>query len=83
VVRSFCCRTSWIKSRTDGLILNAPAVKINPFAQWSLWGAAQGAKVMPEMPLLPLFKSLTGLVLTDPQAQDRFWKDPLTTRVMH
>ncbi|MDO8416990.1 MAG: lysophospholipase [Agitococcus sp.] len=64
----------------DGLILNAPAVKISPFAQWNLWGAAQGAKMFPEMPSLPLFKSLTGLVLTDKDAQDRFWTDPFTTR---
>ena len=65
---------------TDGLILNAPAVKINPLAQWSLWGQAQMTKAIPEMPMLPLFKSMTGLVLTDPKAQERFWTDPLTTR---
>ena len=68
------------KVTTDGIILNAPAVRINPAAQWSLWGNAQLTKHMPEAPLLPLFKSLTGLVLTDPQAKDRFWTDPLTTR---
>lgn len=65
---------------TDGLILNAPAVKVMPLTQWSLWGQAQIAKVIPETPMLPLFKSLTGFVMTDPQAQKRFWSDPLTTR---
>ena len=35
---------------------------------------------MPELPVLPLFKSLTGFVLTDPQAKERFWSDPLTTQ---
>ncbi len=68
------------KVTLDGLILNAPAVKISPVAQWNLWGAAQSAKLFPEMPSLPLFKSMTGLVLTDKNAQDRFWADPLTTR---
>ena len=68
------------KVTADGLILNAPAVKINPLTQWSLWGNAQVAKVMPELPVLPLFKSLTGFVLTDPQAKERFWSDPLTTQ---
>ena len=49
-----------------------PAVRINPNRSVGLWGNAQLTKHMPEAPLLPLFKSLTGLVPTDPQAKDRF-----------
>ena len=38
-------------------------------------------KAIPEMPMLPLFKSMTGLVFSRiPKHKERFWTDPLTTR---
>lgn len=74
---------------SDGLVLNAPAVQLNPgkflgvpnrFAGFGLWTAAQGAKKLPQAPLLPMWKSFTWTIAKDPAVKDRFWNDPNTTR---
>lgn len=70
---------------SDGLVLNAPAVQLNPgrflgipnrFAGFGLWTAAQGAKNIPETPVLPIWKGFTWTVVRDPAVKQRFWEDP-------
>lgn len=72
---------------SDGLVLNAPAIQLNPgnflgipnrFAGFGLWTAAQGAKNFPEAPVLPIWKSFTWTVVQDPAVKERFWSDPNT-----
>ena len=70
---------------SDGLLLNAPAVKLSPahmlpgaLSDFGLWFAAQGANLLPNAPWLPVPKSLTGFVVSDPAVKQRYWEDPLT-----
>ena len=70
---------------SDGLVLNAPAVKLDPahllpgaLSDFGLWFAAQGAALLPDAPWLPVPKSLTWTVVSDPEVKRRYWEDPFT-----
>lgn len=78
------------KVTSDGLILNAPAVKPNPSSiigipvpdklmSFGMWTAAQAEGLAPEMPVLPILKPFVGRVMTDKTARERFNNDPNTT----
>ncbi|RZU47805.1 acylglycerol lipase [Fluviicoccus keumensis] len=70
---------------SDGLILNAPAIQLNPghilpasVGNFGLWTAAQSARHMAQTPLLPVWKSLTWTIVKDPAVKQRYWEDPFT-----
>jgi acylglycerol lipase len=75
----------------QGLILNAPALRPNINLGWfrppmllgkfTLWLAAQPGRLFGNAPLLPasVVERGIGLVLEDPEAQQRFRLDPLCT----
>lgn len=78
------------KVSSDGLILNAPAVRPNPSAlvglpvpnsvmDFGMWSAAQGVSVAPELPVLPIWKMFVGRVLENKDARKRFNDDPYAT----
>ncbi|PTQ91076.1 alpha/beta hydrolase [Agitococcus lubricus] len=79
------------KVSSDGLIVNAPAVKPNPSAlvgipvpdklmSFGMWAVSQADAVAPEFPSLPILKPFVGRVMADKEARERFNTDPNATR---
>jgi acylglycerol lipase len=78
------------KVTSDGLILNAPAVKPNPSSligiplpgkliSFGMWTAAQADSFAPELPVLPILKPFVGRVIFDKATRERFNGDPNAT----
>lgn len=76
--------------RTDGLILNAPAMQPNPapmvglpvpdrLMNFGIWSGAQFGRWFADWPALPILNMFIGRVMSDKDAQDRFKADPNAT----